>query len=40
MDADLNFESCVTVFIVDSEVGWMNERDGLVRFFGAEDVAE
>ena len=40
VDADLDFKSCVAIFGVESEVGWVDEGNGLVRFFGTEDVAK
>ena len=40
VEADLDFESLVFVFVVDVLVGGFDERSGLFGGRGAEDVAE
>lgn len=39
VDADLDFEGAVAIFLVDVEIFRTDERDGFVGPFGAEDVA-
>ena len=40
MDPDLDFERCVTIFLVDFQILCTNERDGFIRCFCAEHIAQ